>query len=87
MANEEEEELLGVIKDVKGFLKRSDGIPSYVSKEQLFSALTRIMKKPSVQLEKKVEAVDLSGKFRSIFITTTVTYTAINIRLHTIAVL
>ena len=63
MANEEEEELLGVIKDVKGFLKRSDGIPSYVSKEQLFSALTRIMKKPSVQLEKKVEAVDLSGKF------------------------
>ena len=61
MANEEEEELLCVIKDVKGFLKRSDGIPSYVSKDQLFSALTRIMKKPSVHPDKKVEAVDLSG--------------------------
>ena len=58
MANDEEEELLCVIKDVKGFLKRSDGIPSYVSKDQLFSALTRIMKKPSVHPDKKVEAVD-----------------------------
>ena len=44
------------------FVCRSDGIPSYVSKEQLFSALTRIMKKPSIRPDKKVEAVDLSGK-------------------------
>ena len=43
-------------------MSRSDGIPSYVSKEQLFSALTRIMKKPSVLSDKKVEAVDLSGQ-------------------------
>ena len=44
------------------FVCSSDGIPSYVSKEQLFSALTRIMKKPSIRPDKKVEAVDLSGK-------------------------
>ena len=45
------------------FVSRSDGIPSYVSKEQLFSALTRIMKKPSIRPDKKVEAVDLSGTY------------------------
>lgn len=62
LANQEEEELLGVLRDVKGFLKRPEGIPSYVSKEQLFTELTGIMKSHSpLAKEKKVEAVDISG--------------------------
>ncbi len=61
LANQEEEELLGVIRDVKGFLKNPNGIPKYVSKEQLFSELTQIMKSPGIQVEKRVESIDISG--------------------------
>ena len=60
LANQEEEELLSVIKDIKGFLKRPDGIPSYVAKEQLFTELTHILKTGSVKPEKKAEAIDIS---------------------------
>ena len=61
LAHQEEEELLGVIKDVKGFLQRPDGLPTYVSKEQLFSELVRITKTPSVSSDKKSEALDICG--------------------------
>ena len=61
LANQEEEELLGVLNDVQGFLKRQE-LPNYVSKEQLFNELTRIMKKQSVSPDKKAEAIYTSGE-------------------------
>ena len=62
LANQEEEELFAVMKDVKGFLKRPDGIPAYVSKDQLFTELTKIVKNHNVDVDKKVEAIELSGQ-------------------------
>ena len=62
LANQEEEELFAVISDVKGFLHRPDGIPAYVSKEQLFTELTKIVRHHHVAADKKVEAIELSGK-------------------------
>ena len=61
MANEHHDEILGVIEDVKGFLKRPDGIPAYISKEHLFIELTRILKHSSVGPDKKAEALDTSA--------------------------
>ena len=61
LANQEEEELLSVLNDVQGFLRRQE-LPNYVSKEQLFNELTRIMKKGSVSPDKKVEAIDTSNE-------------------------
>ena len=63
LANQEEAELLSVISDVKGFLKRPEGIPAYVSKEELFGELSKIVKSHnSVSTEKKVEAIEVSGQ-------------------------
>ena len=63
LANQEEAELLSVISDVKGFLKRPEGIPAYVSKEELFGELSKIVKSHNaVSTEKKVEAIEVSGQ-------------------------
>ena len=62
LANQEEEELLSVISDVRGFLQRPEGIPAYVSKEQLFGELTKIMKSHDVSNERKIEAIEVSAQ-------------------------
>ena len=61
LANEEEQEVLGILHDVQGFLKRPEGLPTYISKSELFIELVKIWKNPSVCPEKKVEAIDTSG--------------------------
>ena len=62
LANQEEEELLSVISDVRGFLQRPEGIPAYVSKEQLFGELTKIMKSHDVSNDRKIEAIEVSAQ-------------------------
>ena len=62
LANQEEEELLSVISDVRGFLQRPEGIPTYVSKEQLFGELTKIMKSHDVSNDRKIEAIEVSAQ-------------------------
>ena len=63
LANQETEELLSVISDVRGFLQRPEGIPAYVSKEQLFGELTKIIKShQAVSNERKIEAIEVSAQ-------------------------
>ena len=63
LANQETEELLSVISDVRGSLQRPEGIPAYVSKEQLFSELTKIIKShQAVSNERKIEAIEVSAQ-------------------------
>ena len=61
LAHQDEEEVLGILHDVQGFLKRPEGLPSYISKSDLFTELVKIWKNPSVDPEKKAEAIDTSG--------------------------
>ena len=61
LANQEEHEVLGILHDVQGFLKRPEGLPNYISKTDLFLELVKIWKNPSVSPEKKAEAIDTSA--------------------------
>ena len=62
LANQEEHEVLGILHDVQGFLKRPEGLPNYISKTDLFLELVKIWKNPSVSPEKKAEAIDTSAQ-------------------------
>jgi hypothetical protein len=62
LLTQEEEEVVGVINDVQGFLRRPDGVPSYISKDRIFSELGRVVKNPSVSVAKKAEAISVSSK-------------------------
>ncbi len=61
LAEEDEEEQFGVVKDVQGFLSRPDGLPPYISKEEICHELARVCKVARLPPEKRAEAVETSA--------------------------
>ena len=59
LANQRDEEMYGVMADVRGFLQRREGLPSYISKQQIFRELATILTAETVPAGKKLEAMTL----------------------------
>ena len=61
MAEEDEEEYFGVVKDVQAFLSRPEGLPPYISKEDICNELARVSKVQKLPAYKRAEAIETSA--------------------------
>ncbi|XP_059088939.1 TOG array regulator of axonemal microtubules protein 1-like [Tigriopus californicus] len=62
ISSEEEKELLGVIDDVRGFIGRRDGLPSYIHRNHIIEELSRALNAKTIDNHKKAEAITMTKK-------------------------
>ena len=53
-------ELLGVVEDVHDFVERAEGLPQYISRQQLIQELNRVIESSSFNDDKRAEVISLS---------------------------
>ena len=56
-----EDDLFGIVNDVRGFLGRKEGLPAYTSRQHIFEEFSKILATKGVETEKRVDVLNLSG--------------------------
>ena len=56
-----ENDLFGIVNDVRGFLNRKEGLPAYISRQHIFEEFSKILSTKGVESEKRVDVLNLSG--------------------------
>ena len=56
-----ENDLFGIVNDVRGFLNRKEGLPAYISRQHIFEEFSKILSTKGVESEKRVDVLNISG--------------------------
>ena len=62
MDADEIDELLGVMDDARGFLRRRDGLPHYIARAHIVRELARAAAADGLNRDRRAEAVDLAWR-------------------------
>jgi hypothetical protein len=56
-----EDDLFGIVNDVRGFLGRKEGLPAYISRQHIFEEFSKILATKGVEPEKRADVLNLSA--------------------------
>lgn len=54
-----QEDLFGIVEDVRGFIGRKEGLPAYISRQHIFEEFSKILASKDVTPEKKADVLNL----------------------------
>ena len=58
---QKEDDLFGIVNDVRGFLGRKEGLPAYISRQHIFEEFSKILATKGVEAEKRADVLNLSA--------------------------
>ena len=56
-----QDELFGIVEDVRGFLGRKEGLPAYISRQHIFEEFSKILGTKGVETDKRADVLNLSS--------------------------
>ena len=59
--NQKADDLFGIVDDVRGFLGRKEGLPTYISRQHIFEEFSKILGTKGVSPEKQADVLNLSA--------------------------
>ena len=58
---QKEDDLFGIVDDVRGFLGRKEGLPTYISRQHIFEQFSTILGTKGVDPDKQADVLNLSA--------------------------